>query len=317
MSAASRKISRRERFRSFFDINWFSYRFLFQSSKLLTVISALSFLIGCIGLAINSATSVLVGSLSMLSVLLLVGGLLGLVRTIWTFCKWAFGHATVRLRDDQAVVQKISDLKLSDSYLDSGYELIAPLTIRSVRGISEKIARSRIVDSNIQTKTISLEVNQNAREPIDRSLTTNAYFFDAALRCQYENSINKTRFFNEAKVSLSSDLFISTFTIRIFKSSYFHSFLTNELVTRIIETIGENPEVVYKGSDHFPAYASGKNILLRDLQNSFMNNNIGISTIVFTSDRNLFCGGNLTPRDILSSCSLQPDLDHVTGAIIR
>ncbi len=96
------------------------------------------------------------------------------------------------------------------------------------------------------------------------------------------NRKNK-RFTNDLKIGMLSDLYSDTSTIRLYKTRFFLSYLTNEICTkRWIKEDSSSDDFGF--NNRFPK-EGGKLLTLR---RSSMNNHIGVSTIAFSSD-NILC----------------------------
>lgn len=282
-----------DRLRSWWDVNVFILCTLSPPSVLLVALSLIVFL-GGLGLWIGDVVS---GAW-----IAVIVGFLGLAKdTLSVFARWITSPAA-SLKDDDRAFELFSRLELSNDYLAEGYSIV------TVPGRSnEYVVRSPQVDAFLRANDFTLHEHQKLLKPIEEKLRSNSRVLEDALRCQYRQSWRADpprRFINETKTCIAGDL-LQRGPIAIYRGTYFHSFLTNELVTRILESRGTHPQILYRGSEHFPAFSrnDGRSLLKR-VDQSFMANHVGISTVVYTSDGQLVLwrqsGGAQQSRDLLA-----------------
>jgi hypothetical protein len=268
-----------DRLRSFVDVNWFSYWYLYKSNGMLSIISIGFFFSGLFG-ALASLGELQAAFLTAVGACLI--GLLGILKDAISFKDFVFSVEKVRLEPDPKVASIIRRLAVGEGERSRGFELLTvPGTSSS--GIGERVIRSQSFDAFLRRADVPVSVDEHAADSMRELLTSNAGIYDAALREQYRRSSGQ-RFFNEQKVSLVSDLDAGMEALRISQSTYFESFLTNELVTKTVETRDQRPQVLYYGSKCFPVVEIKGVPIMKSVSDSCMNNHIGISTLVVTAD---------------------------------
>lgn len=134
-------------------------------------------------------------------------------------------------------------------------------------------------------KEFAIKTDDKEPKNIERFINKRKDELFGFLRQQYRLSmIEGKMFFNEKKLCLTSDLYhvmrSNKSVVKVHKGCYYDTFLTNICSTKKLED-GTDDRTIYDGSTHYPR--NGNNHL-RLLEDSHMNNEIGISTIAFTSD---------------------------------
>ena len=230
-----------DRLQSWWDVNSFTICTLRPPSITLVGVSA----------AVLIAGGVLwIGDLISGAWVAVIVGLLGLGKDAFSLTIRWFTSPHASLKADDRYPQLLLSLRLTPDYEDQGYQIVA-VPYR----LNEYVVRSSAVDSFLRCHDVTLQENQELLNPITEKLRRNSEILEDTLRCQYRQSWRADpprRFVNEAKACLGQDLFPSQEAIWIYQGSYFHSFLTNELVTRILESGGSRPMILYRGSEHFP-----------------------------------------------------------------
>lgn len=212
-----------------------------------------------------------------------LAGLVGLLKDALTLTIRWFSSPGARLAENSVALPLLENLELTDDYRCNGYEIV-----KVPNFVHEYVVRSPDVDSFLRTTEVTLKESQELLKPITEKLRANSAILEVALRSQYGQSwrsVPPQRFVNEAKTCLGQDLFLNKNPIQIYRSGYFHSFLTNELVTRTMESLGPYPVTLFEGYKHFPKYPNGQ--VLKRVSESRMGNHIGISTLVHTRDNQL------------------------------
>jgi hypothetical protein len=110
------------------------------------------------------------------------------------------------------------------------------------------------------------------------------FYKNALLDCHFQSRESKSMFFNEEKISLFNTLKKDTAYLEVFKSNYFTSYLTNDLVTKDIINYKNKrtPKRIWMGITKYPFNPKSNRIL--NLENSKMSNHIGGNTIAFTQE---------------------------------
>jgi hypothetical protein len=267
----------RDRLRSLIDVYIFIRKTLYPINKYLFLISAI--------LLIFTVVS-LVSDLFSGAWLVVIFAFLAIGKDFFLFIWRWFKSPDAILLDDDEIPQLLSSLQLTSDYQGAGYK------IRVLNLPNEYVVRSSEVDLFLRKNDVELQENLQLIDPINEIMGKNSKVLEDALRCQYRKSWGAhppQRFVNEKKVCLGQDLFLYTGKLLVYKGGYFHTFLTNELVSHMLETRGPRPTISYRGSQHFPAEPNGEGSTryLKRINGSFMANHIGVSTIVHTSDGQL------------------------------
>ena len=212
-----------------------------------------------------------------------VVGFLGLAKDVLSVITRWVTSPRMSLKKDEGSLTLFSRMELSQDYVDAKYE------IYQVSGHSDEyVVRSPRVDASLRTNDFKVEQHQELLKPINEGLRKISPVLEDALRCQYRRSWRADppqQFVNEGKICVGSDLFAPPGPIKIYRGSYFHSFLTNDLVTSILESYGTRPQILYRGSERFPAFPQNDGVYkLKRIPESLMGNHVGISTVVHTSD---------------------------------
>jgi hypothetical protein len=217
------------------------------------------------------------------------------------FLRW-ITSPDMNLKPDENAAFIISNLALTQDYINHGYRIdIVPSRT------NEFAVRSPTIDAFLRTNDFTLVEDCQVSKSLNKSLQESAKILEDALRCKYRKSWRADpplRFINEEKTCLASDLFHKR-NISIYRGTYFHSFLTNELTTSLLESRGHHPQITYRGSVHFPAFHENNGQWhLKRICESHMSNHIGVSTIVITNDGYLVLwrqsGGSQQSSDLLA-----------------
>lgn len=173
----------------------------------------------------------------------------------------------------------IKDLTLSDREKE--------MSFTKLTHVNQTLAYSPSVDKAFWDNIFSLEVNNAMRSKIKAILKNNEDKLANILSYKFFSSMKKDRYFyNEDKLCLSSDIDIDNLKVICHKGSYYDSFLTNEICTKVLVN-KETGDTCLDGRVHFPAYFFNHEIKLFDITRSEMNNHIGISTLAVTEDNYL------------------------------
>jgi hypothetical protein len=137
---------------------------------------------------------------------------------------------------------------------------------------------SHAVNSHL-SNPINLIVDQNLRRDLNIELRNHDVLSDVIAEIYRKNKY----LINENKVCLGSDLYKDTDSVSIFKAGYFHGEVTNELVTKIVQTQDLKPTAKYTGWDFLVKSNTGTP-KLKSIEETDFSNHIGISTLAFSSD---------------------------------
>ena len=154
------------------------------------------------------------------------------------------------------------------------------------------VFRSDDLDTRLRKgHDFTLSENQSQYNKLLDKLLQRKDIIEKALKYQLRKSISESPpqgFWNERKLCLASDLDTISDNIKYYVSSYYVSFLTNELSMMTIETRETRPQVLFGGGlEEFPATEQLGTYILKSIAMSRMGNHIGISTIAHTADNYL------------------------------
>jgi len=265
--------------RSFRDVNAFCLRVLRPQSVPLVLVSTCGFAGGLVYLGVDIRSGAWIA---------VAVGAFGALDTIFSLAQ-RFSSPRKRVCPDERTSALLSKLTVRDDHAADGYG------VTFVPGFTdEAVVRSSAIDARLREPgtDFPLEVNEELRGQLDTKLQSHAQPFEDVIRLHYRRSRRSDppkHFFNDAKVCLGGDLLRHTDTVEIYQGSYFHSFVTNELVTRSLWDEGvARPQPLYRGSEQFPAIVQRDGtVTLKRLPDAHMGNHIGISTVVHTSDKQL------------------------------
>ncbi|WP_040978355.1 hypothetical protein [Oceanobacillus jeddahense] len=107
----------------------------------------------------------------------------------------------------------------------------------------------------------------------------------------YDSKKNNQLFFNESKLSMSSEINPKNKHVLFNKSNYYHSYLTNEISTSTLQRV-EDATIIYDASNFYPCEHKKLDkendiTYLQPMDKCEMSNHIGISTLAVTKDNYL------------------------------
>ncbi|QCO67583.1 hypothetical protein E4582_03055 [Luteimonas yindakuii] len=248
----------------------------------------------------------------------LVAGFVGLGREAWSLARAARAPSLIVVeRQDSFVDQLLERVVPSPGEVDDGH------VVTRVPHLREAVVRSTAVDRWLRTHALSMVEDTGKRQEVDARLRGHAPALETLLRCHARQSLRSVPprvLVNETKLGLSDGVSPSRSMVRVHQVGYFHSLLTNEASTRCLETLHEDPEIVFSGCDQlFPlASRDGPSWPLLPLAQSRMADHIGISTLVVTRDHKLVLwtqGSNAqhSRQQLVSTGSGSCDWDDRTG----
>ena len=275
-----------DRLRTYWDVNLFAWRVLHGRSWLGLAWPPLFFLASAV-LALGDFHGSAWFSFAI--------GLLGLAGTAWAFGNGMRAPADRSLKDDDAfILDLVEGTALAPGRVDGegGFEVERQSPTQALlrskafdRWLRAHPMPSRIVDADKAAGAGSKPA------VVNRFIRSFARDLEALLRWHARRSSaggEPQRLFNEAKIGLVDDAprKLDGDRFGIYRTSYFHSLLTNEGVTKVLETRGVVPYRVFEGNKYFP-FESGPGSPIRSLADSCMADHIGVSTLVVTRDRKL------------------------------
>jgi hypothetical protein len=244
---------------------------------------------GRIRLSTIIAATVITGVLSIATVpffnWLFFVSLIGFVLCTWFLFSDYLRTTNLEMRESNDIHALCANISPSNLEKDAGYKTCF------IANRNDAIMVSKSVNEHLRRSghEIAITVRDNYKDRIASRLTNKADDYRRFLICQYKKSRNDRKmFFNDAKISLLTTLLPNTTELTIFRSSYYLSFLTNDLCAVDVEDTRSNkaePSIVWLGKDNFPYVdvLDGKEI--KTLENSLFSNHLGGNTIGFSQDK--------------------------------
>lgn len=265
--------------RTFWQVNLFAMRTL-QSR-------------GWLGLAISLLLFVLAAWLGVEDYhagawLSFTAGVAGVARETWTLAKASRAPSRMKLKRDYEFISRLVErVAPAEEEIRDGFHVV-PLPA----GNKQAVVRSEALDSWLRKQSqIPMVEDVGKRKDVDLLLRDHANYLESILRCHARKSLRSTPprvLLNERKLGLTDGPSPDRPSLRVHPTSYFHSLLTNEAATHYLESLGEDPRVLFSGGEHlFPWHTRAESWRLLALSYSQMADHIGISTLVVTRDRKL------------------------------
>ncbi|TMW72253.1 hypothetical protein [Alteribacter natronophilus] len=257
-------------------IDYYSYIVKLQAKKsMIVAVNVLIFIFSVIALLNSFRTEGIdfaILGIFVLSLCKVGWDFYNLVDTFRSFMK--LGYAEVRKEE-----VNLRDLKMSTKDRQLGYEY---------RMVSDReaVMYSKPLNKYLQEEDLTLRVEPHMEKKVKQFLVANKETLLPFLRHEYRNSLFQGKyFFNEKKLCLSSDL--STTPVAIcHKGSYYDTFLTNRVCGKQLRSNQDNT-LIADARPLFPMQKENDQDVIQDTTNAVMNNQIGISTLGFTSDHYL------------------------------
>ncbi len=138
-------------------------------------------------------------------------------------------------------------------------------------------------------KNITLKDVPNTKSRLLKTLRPEANFYKDILIFQFKHSKSKGKmFFNDRKISLLSTLTSDTTSVDVFESSYYLSYLTNDLASKKVTTELEKGSsmILWSAMSKFPFVydVSTKKNRMKSLEASNFSNHMGGNTIAFADN---------------------------------
>lgn len=160
--------------------------------------------------------------------------------------------------------------------------------IHSVGTHKEYVFFSDEIDNHLRTTEISLiqdtrkytRVRNRIKEHGDALLALLTYNF-------YQSKSQNRYFFNEQKLCLSTDIQLNSTEVLCHRGSYYDTYLTNIISLQKLVKASDKEWVIFDGRKQYPYGLSEEKFRLCDIKASNVNNEIGVSTMAFTTDRHL------------------------------
>lgn len=242
---------------------------------------------------------------------------LGIVFSSWRLYTTVFSIPSGTLGTSAAAIRRYACLTPDPSLERLGYRT-HPV---AAAGHAECVLWSESVnESLIRGREITVVEDQTPVQAIVERLRAYGAHIEECLRLQWAHARrNGKHFRDDAKLCLSTDLGEENM-VRVYRGSYYLSFLTNELCTMEYASGGARPAILFDGGSRlFPSVTVNGGDRLQCLDDSRMGSHIGVSTIGLTSGGWLIfwrqrtsaqqSGGTLTPTGS-GSCEWS---DYVKG----
>ncbi|WP_270180279.1 hypothetical protein [Alkalihalobacillus sp. CinArs1] len=147
--------------------------------------------------------------------------------------------------------------------------------------------QSKKVNKMLWESTFAIERNPIKKKKIKQKLIREKEDLLPFFNLHFNRSISDNKhFFNQQKLCLSSDISTNENKVFCHKGSYYDTFLTNHVCTKALYKKGD--DLIYKdGAKYFPFEVYDNKFRLKEIKYSTINNEIGVSTLGFTSDNYL------------------------------
>lgn len=148
------------------------------------------------------------------------------------------------------------------------------------------VLNSEEIDIYIRESDIKLVESKDMEHKIRDFIQDNRHILLPFIRWQYRISkFYGKGFFNEKKLCLSNNIAVSQ-DIKCHKGTYYDTFLTNHIAGKKLRSNRDN-SIIADASSFLPVEYTKRGLILQDITKSVMNNEIGVSTLGFTSDNYL------------------------------
>ncbi|HEY0393567.1 MAG TPA: hypothetical protein VGD01_03645 [Candidatus Elarobacter sp.] len=194
--------------------------------------------------------------------------------------------APVNIDSEPDVEAILNDVRPSDAYAAAGFVRLAPTGMKE-NNVSEVAFMSpELNDALWHNARIAGAEDPGSLTALEQRMRANASLLADVLRAKYAGLRSEQRFFNEAKTCLGSDLTTAADRVTVFRGTYFHGFLTNELATKQISTREAHPAPRFRGSVD-SGFLEPRSTRLAGIAASGASNHIGASVILLTGDRRI------------------------------
>jgi hypothetical protein len=146
---------------------------------------------------------------------------------------------------------------------------------------------SRKLNQELWDETsVIAEPVEGLRTRLNERLHTQDTLLADVLRLKYSELKTSNRFFNEEKLCLGSDLLSGASVAKVFRGSYYHGFVSNDLVTSVIWERDNRDALLYEGSRQpiFVVSSEKARYELGLIEDSGLSNHVGTSVLLITSD---------------------------------
>jgi hypothetical protein len=171
----------------------------------------------------------------------------------------------------------------SERYAAHGFARYAPENMKE-NDLPEVAFMSPVLNDALwHGATIAGAEDEDVLKRLELGMKRNAPLLADVLVSKYARLRGEQRFFNEEKLCLGSDIIAAGGSVSVFRGTYFHGFLTNELATKQLSTNEPRPEPVFSGARDTSFLEPGTS-RLADIAASGLSNHVGASVLLLTGD---------------------------------
>ncbi|MDP9104561.1 MAG: hypothetical protein M3N49_01385 [Candidatus Eremiobacteraeota bacterium] len=196
--------------------------------------------------------------------------------------------APVVVDADPSAEDILRAIEPSEPYVSHGFKRYVPERMRE-GGLPEIAFMSPDLNDELwRGETIAASAEPELLDHVESGMREKASLLIDVLKAKYATLRAEQRFFNEEKACLGSDLLTAGGSARVFKATYLHGFVTNELTTKRVSTREPRPKPLYFGTAHAPfGVTNGGRTTLAEIAASGTSNHVGASVLLFTGDRRI------------------------------
>jgi transcriptional regulator with XRE-family HTH domain len=195
--------------------------------------------------------------------------------------------APVLVDADPGAAEILRAIEPSEPYAAHGFVRYVPERMRE-GGLPEVAFMSPALNDALwRDERIAASAAPALLDNVESGMRDNASLLIDVLKSKYATLRAEQRFFNEEKVCLGTDLRTASDSVGVFRATYFHGFVTNELAARRVSTRESRPEPLYFGTAHPPFVTSGGRHTLAGIEASGASNHVGASVVLMTGDRRI------------------------------
>ncbi len=181
----------------------------------------------------------------------------------------------------------LNALDVSAAYREHKFTMERMPDSMEEKGLPESVAMSEELNAALWYSTVDASEDRTAFDSLEARLRNDGRLFTDVLKLKYASLGDSQRFFNEDKVCLGTDLLAVSDPVTVFRGTYYHGYLTNELATQRVDSRDARPLNRYSGCSQPVFVQCGVRYELSAIAASTMSNHIGASVLLFTSDRRI------------------------------
>lgn len=185
----------------------------------------------------------------------------------------------IQLRYGEIIDEKynLKEIQISRVEKTMGFELVDCKI--------DYVMTSDNINTYLRENQLTYNVNYEMEKNINKFIKDNKDDMIPFLKWQYRNSMFYGKgFFNEEKFCLSKDINKNSSIVNCHRGTYYDTFLTNQICGKKLCSNKDN-RVIANAVEFLPFNkTSSRQMILKDITSSMMNNEIGISTMGITKD---------------------------------